>query len=162
MKKSSYLCAWTIIALNPTMSQLDEFFHDIRQGNPHSLSKTESLTKWRSNTKRTSGDRNSPKHIEGVYLTLCLRLLVSNKSQNHSLELSNGRCPGVTISLMRRLCEHWLYLLCTMKLFTYPRMEVMTHIGVDYSVVCSTIMGIVGALGSGMDNKMVSTLFYVH
>ena len=41
-------------------------------------------------------------------------------------------------------------------------MEAMTHIGVDYSVVCSTIMGIAGALGSGMDNKMVITLFYVH
>lgn len=41
-------------------------------------------------------------------------------------------------------------------------MEVMNHIGVDYSVVCSTIMGIAGALGSGMDNKMVITLFYVH
>lgn len=49
-----------------------------------------------------------------------------------------------------------------MKLFAYLRMEAMTHIGVDYSVVCSTIMGIAGALGSGMDNKMVITLFYVH
>lgn len=49
-----------------------------------------------------------------------------------------------------------------MRLFTYLRMEVMNHIGVDYSVVCSTIMGIAGALGSGMDNKMVITLFYVH
>ena len=34
VKKSSYLYAWTIFALNPTMSQLDEFFHDIRQGSP--------------------------------------------------------------------------------------------------------------------------------
>ena len=34
-----------------------------------------------------------------------------------------------------------------MKLFAYLRMEAMTHIGVDYSVVCSTIMGIAGALG---------------
>lgn len=49
-----------------------------------------------------------------------------------------------------------------MKLFAYLRMEAMTHIGVDYSVVCSTIMGIAGALGSGMDSKMVITLFYVH
>ena len=49
-----------------------------------------------------------------------------------------------------------------MKLIAYLRMEAMTHIGVDYSVVCSTIMGIAGALGSGMDNKMVITLFYVH
>ena len=49
-----------------------------------------------------------------------------------------------------------------MKLFAYLRMEAMTHIGVDYSVVCSTMMGIAGALGSGMDNKMVITLFYVH
>ena len=34
VKKSSYLYAWTIFALNPTMPQLDEFFHDIRQGSP--------------------------------------------------------------------------------------------------------------------------------
>ena len=33
-EKSPYLCAWTIFALNPTMPQLDEFFHDIRQGSP--------------------------------------------------------------------------------------------------------------------------------
>lgn len=34
LKKYSYLCTWIIIALNPTMPQLDEFFHDIRQGTP--------------------------------------------------------------------------------------------------------------------------------
>ena len=34
VKKSSYLYAWTIFALNPNMPQLDEFFHDIRQGSP--------------------------------------------------------------------------------------------------------------------------------
>lgn len=49
-----------------------------------------------------------------------------------------------------------------MKLFVHHRMEAMTHIGVDYSIVCSTIIGIAGALGSGLDNKMVFTLFYVH
>lgn len=34
LKKYSYLCTWTIFALNPTMPQLDEFFHGIRQVNP--------------------------------------------------------------------------------------------------------------------------------
>ena len=34
LKKYSYLCTWTIIALDPTMPQLDEFFHGIRQVNP--------------------------------------------------------------------------------------------------------------------------------
>ena len=48
-----------------------------------------------------------------------------------------------------------------MKLFAYLRMEAMTHIGVDYSVVCSTIMGIAGALGVEWTTRW-SSLFFMY
>lgn len=41
-------------------------------------------------------------------------------------------------------------------------MSLGDHITHVESVVCSTILGIAGALGSEIDNMMVSTLFYVH
>ena len=108
--------------------------------------------------------KNSPRHIKGVYLTLCLRPIeiLAKHFKSSVLNVATVDVPGVIISLLRRPCKHELYPFGRNAIvYIGLQMVAVIHIGVGSNVVCSTELGNARASMGGTDNRTISRFFYV-
>lgn len=103
----------------------------------------------------------NPRHIEGVYLTLCLRRTESCKIHNPVLNLATVDAPGVIISIPLRPYRYGLYPYGRSVSCLYGSYGgSISHIGVGSDVVCSTGLGNARALVRGTGNKKFPRFFY--
>ena len=97
---------------------------------------------------------DNPRHIEGVYLTLCSWLSETSQLSLSCHELSNGRCLRV-----------WLYhnqwSIVPILIGDITPCGGVYHIGVGSNVVCSAVSGNAKASISGTDDKQFPRFFYV-